>query len=212
MHVLASALTRATLTLASLALTSHAVQAQAANESSRWSMEVTGDGAFPTGKLGGAELKTGFGFGASVQARLQQHLQAYAGWEWHRFKSDELLVEESTDVEETGYTFGLRFAHPFTGEATTTRGTRAAPGYWLRAGGLINHIELEDEGGDVVSDTKHGLGWEVGAGVTVPLSDRFSLTPGVRFRSLPRDLTVGSITRSVTLNYATATVGLTFAF
>ncbi len=201
-----------TITIALLALAPSIVHAQGDRRSSRWSLEVTGDGAFPTSKLGGAKLKAGFGFGASVQARLQQHLQAYAGWEWHRFTSDEFVNSRTTDVEETGYTFGLRFAHPFTGGVTTGQGRRGAPGYWLRAGGLINHIELEDEDGDIIGDTKHGLGWEVGAGVTVPLSDRLALTPGVRFRSLPRDLSLGSTTRSVTLNYAMATVGLTFAF
>lgn len=202
----------ACISIASLALAPLAVQAQSAAEASRWSIEITGDGAFPTGKLGGAELKTGFGIGANVQARLQQHLLAYAGWEWHQFKSDELVASQTIDVEETGYTFGLRFAHPFSGEATTSGGRRFVPGYWLRAGGLLNHLELENEDGDLISDTKHGLGWEAGAGITLPISTRFALTPGVRFRSLPRDLTLGSTTRSVTLNYVMASVGFTFGF
>ncbi len=202
----------AALGVASLALAPCAVQAQAAGEGSRWAIEFTGDGAFPTGKLGGAKLETGFGLGANVQARIQRHLFAYAGWEWHRFTSDELVVSQTIDVEETGYTFGLRFAHPFSGEATVSGARRFVPGYWLRAGGLVNHIELENEDGDLISDTKHGLGWEAGAGVTLPITDRVALTPGVRFRALPRDLTLGPTTRAVTLNYVIASVGLTLAF
>mgnify|MGYP000667797189 CR=1 FL=1 len=200
------------LTLVSISLVPLTAQAQAAATPSRFAIEITGDGAFPTSKLGDAELSTGFGFGANLQVRLQMHLQAYAGWEYHHFQSEQLIASQDTDIDQTGYTFGLRFAHPFTAEATTDRRGRALPGYWVRAGALVKHIELENDAGDIISDTKHGLGWEAGAGVILPLSDRLSLTPGARFQSLTRDLTIASTTRSVTLSFATATVGLTFRF
>jgi hypothetical protein len=200
------------LTLASGALAPLTIHAQAAAAPSRLALEITADAAFPTSKLGNAKLGTGVGLGGNVQLRLQQHLQAYAGWEYQHFQTSELSAAEDIDVEETGYTFGLRFAHPFSSEATASPSGRATPGYWLRAGGLVSHLELENEAGDIVGDTGHGLGWEVGAGVLVPLGNRLSLTPGARFRSLGRDLTFGPTTRSVTLAYVTATVGLVIRF
>lgn len=169
---------------------------------SRWSGEVTGDAAFATQKLAGASLQTGGGFGANVRFRVQPHLAAYAGWEWHMQRTDELLPGQTLDLNDNGYTLGLRFEHPLAG---STAG-------WLRAGALFNHIEVEEDNGGVIHDTDHGLGWEAGAGLTIPLGARLGVTPGVRFRSLSRDITVGGRTRSSTLSYVTAGAGLAFAF
>jgi opacity protein-like surface antigen len=188
------------------------VHAQSERSGSLFSLEVTGDGAFPVSTFRGADLKTGFGLGASVRARVQEHLLAYAGWEWHTFRTDNLIASTKNDVDETGYTFGLRFEHPLRNDAIAGRGRTSGPGYWIRGGGLYNHVEIENEAGSIIGDTKHGLGWELGGGLTLPLSQRFALTPGVRYRSLSRDLTLGSGTRSATLSQVNAMVGLTIAF
>lgn len=169
---------------------------------SRWSGEVTGDAAFATQKLAGAELRTGGGFGANVRFLVQPHLAAYAGWEWHMQQTDELLPGQMLDLNDNGYTLGLRFEHPLAGP---TAG-------WLRAGALYNHIEVEEDDGSLIHDTDHGFGWEAGAGLTIPLGARLGVTPGVRFRSLSRDITVGGRTRSSTLSYLTAGAGLAFTF
>ncbi len=190
-------------------LTPLCAKAQLARETSRTSMEFLVDGAFPTNKLGDAELDAGLGFGANIRVRLQPHLLAYAGWEWKHFVTDQLVSTQELDVEETGYTFGLRFEHPLRGETSSERSTL---GYWLRAGGVFNHIEVENDDGDIVADTDHAIGWEAGGGLTVPLTARLALAPGVRFRTLSRDLSIGNTSRSVTLSYVTATVGLTVAF
>lgn len=197
-----------TLACIALAVSPLALAAQSATNSARWSVELNADGAFPIAKLGAAELSTGFGLGANFRLRLQQHLLAYAGWEYHAFSSDQILPSETADAEETGYVFGLRFEHPFRAESFTNR----SAGYWLRGGAIVKHIEIENEAGDIVSDTKHGLGYELGAGVLIPLTDRLALTPGARVQSLSRDLTVGPSTNAVTLRYVSAIVGLTINF
>jgi hypothetical protein len=166
------------------------------------SLEVTGSGVVPTQTLGGAGLGTGFGFGANVRVRFMPHLAAYAGWELHHNSSDELITGRSTGVEDTGYTLGLRFEHPLT----------AGTAYWVRAGGLYSHIELENTEGDVISDSGHGMGWEAGAGIAIPVGARVALTPGVRYRSLTRDLRVGGVPNSVTLSYVSFWAGLAFTF
>ena len=169
---------------------------------SRWSLEATGDAAFPTQTLAGADLKTGGGFGANARYRFMPHLAAYAGWEWHMQQSTQLLVGETLDLNDTGYTFGLRFEHPL---VARTAG-------WLRAGGLANHIEIENTEGVIIQDTGHGLGWEVGGGLTVPIAARLALTPGLRYRTLSRDVKVGGPTRSSTLSYVTTGIGLAYTF
>ena len=182
--------------------------ARAQSPTSRWSLELTAGGALPTSTLGGSNLATGFGVGANVRFRLQNHLATYAGWEYHHFSSDQLQATQTLDVEETGYTVGLRFEHPFRGEVLTPR----TPAYWLRGGALYDHLEVENDDGDLIGDTGHGLGWEVGAGVTLPLGDRVALTPGLRYRTLRRDLPVAGTTRAVTLSYVALGAGLVLRF
>jgi opacity protein-like surface antigen len=166
------------------------------------SLEVTGDGAMPTEKLGGAKLHNGFGFGMNVRYRVVPGVAAYGGWEWHHSRSDELRAGRTTDVEDTGYTFGIRIDHALT----------PLVGGWARAGGLYNHVELEDRDGALVADSKHGLGWELGGGLSVPITRRVALTPGVRYRSLTRDLQIGDATRSSTLSYVTLGTGIVVGF
>jgi opacity protein-like surface antigen len=175
---------------------------RAAQAQSPLSLEITADGAVPTQTLGGSDLGTGFGFGANLRYRFMPHLAAYAGWEFHHHRSDDLIGGRRTDVEDTGYTVGLRFEHPLAGRTA----------YWVRAGALYSHIELENADGDLVADSGHGVGWEGGAGLAIPLRSRLALTPGFRYRTLTRDLEIGSSTSSVTLSYLTFGTGVAITF
>lgn len=181
-----------------LALTTAPADAQ-----SPWSLDVRAGAAFPTADLGASELDTGFGFEGTVAYRFQRHLAAYGGWGYHSFGTGDAT---DTDVDETGYAFGLRFEHPFAGE------TGSGPAFRLRAGGTYNHIEVEDADGDLVADSGHGLGWEAGAGVTFPVGESVRVSPGVRYRSLSRDLTISDVTTDVDLQYVAVEVGVTWTF
>ena len=168
-----------------------------------WRFELAGGAAFTTQDLGSASLGTGFGLEGTVGYRVQPHLWAYAGWDWHRFTSEESAAADG-DFDETGYAFGLQFEHPLRGsEAVALR---------LRAGGTYNHIEVENAAGDPVADSDHGLGWEAGAGLAFRLNDRWQVTPGARFRSLSRDLALGGPETSVDLRYIAVEVGFSRRF
>jgi Outer membrane protein beta-barrel domain len=170
---------------------------------SPWRFEVAGGAAFATQELGNSSLGTGFGFEGTVGYRVQPHLWVYAGWDWHRFTSDESAAADG-DFDETGYAFGLQFEHPLRGlEAVALR---------LRAGGTYNHIEAENAAGDLVGDSDHGLGWEAGAGLAFQLNDRWQVTPGARFRSLSRDFTLGGLPTSADLRYVAVEVGFSRRF
>lgn len=126
----------------------------------RFSVEIGSEADFATQDLGAADLGTGLGLEATVGYRFMPHLSAYAGWGWRRFPADGFLSGMDMDAEETGYTFGLQFAHPL----------GATPfGYFVQAGGVYDHIEVEDNDSDLVMDTGHGLGWQLGAGIVLPL-------------------------------------------
>jgi opacity protein-like surface antigen len=83
----------------------------------------------------------------------------------------------------------------------------------VRAGGLFNHVEIEDEdAGDLIADSKHTLGFEVGGGLDVTLNDRWSLTPGVRYRRFEPNVRFNGAESSSTLSYVTVDVGLALRF
>lgn len=168
----------------------------------RWEFELRGGAAFPTADVGDLPLDTGFGFEGTFQYRFLPHVAAYAGWDWMHFAGE----TGDVDVEETGYAIGLRFEHPFRGE------TGPGLAYWLRGGATVDHIELEDEAGDITADSGHGLGWELGAGLSVPLGGHARFRPGVRYRSLSRDLDLGAGEQSVDLRYVAAEIAFGWRF
>ena len=173
---------------------------------SKWSAELRPNVNFATKDLGVAELKTGVGFEAAIGYRFMPHLGAYAGWGWNQFKSDTPATfpgSGDTEYELTGYTFGLQFIHPIAETSTS---------YLVRIGGVYSHIEVENSGGDVIADSGHGLGWEFGAGLNFDLGDQWSLRPQVGYRSLSRDLEVGTETTGVDLNYVSVGAGIVFRF
>jgi hypothetical protein len=185
----------------SLAMLTLSSQAEAQD---RWAFEVRGGGAFPTQDLGSDDLGTGVGFEATFRYLFSPHLGAYAGWGWTWFNAENSFAGADVDFEETGYTFGLRFEHPFS-DGTPVSG-------WLRAGGIYDHIELEDADGDLVADSEHGLGFEAAVGVALSLGSRWSLTPGVRYSSLSRDVEIGATTTDLDLRYLALEVGLAWVF
>lgn len=171
-----------------------------------WSAELRPNLNFATKELGNADLNTGFGFEVALGYRFMEHLGAYAGWGWNQFSSEELTFagRGDTDFEETGYTFGLQFIHPVANSEMLS--------YLFRAGGIYNHIEVENEGGDITADSGHGLGWEIGAGLQVDLGSNWNLRPQVGYRSLSRDIEIGNTSTDVDLNYISLGVGISKLF
>jgi opacity protein-like surface antigen len=176
------------------------------NAQDKWSVELRPNVNFPTKDLGNANLKTGFGFESAVGYRFMEHLGAYLGWGWNKFASDtpSFPGTGNTDFEMTGYTFGLQFIHPF--------GTSDNLSYLVRAGGIYNHIEVENDAGDITADSGHGLGWEIGAGLQIDLGSNWNLRPQLGYRALSRDIEIGNTTTDVDLNYVALGVGIAKIF
>ncbi|MGZ8558141.1 MAG: outer membrane protein [Chitinophagaceae bacterium] len=177
--------------------------AHTADAQNRWSVELRPGANFTTKNLGDANLKNGFGFEGAFAYRFIPQLAAYAGWSWNKFSADKSFAGSNVDFEETGYCFGLQFMHPI--ENSCIR-------YMIKGGGTYNHIETENRNGEIINDTGHGLGWQLGAGVAIPIGNRFSFIPEVRYRSLSRNIKIGDGSRSVDLNYISASAGLAFSF
>ena len=169
----------------------------------KWSFELRPAIHFPTKDLGTTSLKTGAGISGQIAYKFMPHLAAYGGWSWSRFTGKYAAETNKLDFEETGYCFGLQFIHPVTSSGLI---------YMLKAGATVNHIETENNSGQVINDTGHGLGWELGAGIGLRVSNRIMILPQVNYRSLSRDIKYGSVSTAVDLNYISAGVGVSFSY
>ncbi len=189
--------TKVMIAVAILAMS--AVNVFAQENEKRFGIELSGGVSFATRELGHADLKAGFGFEGIFHYRFMKHLGVYAGWGWNKFSANNSFAGSHIDFEETGYVLGLQFKHPI-GISPVS--------FYLRAGGLYNHIEIENQADNNILNTGHGLGWQLAGGVDVPLGRNWSLTPGVKFNSLSRKMTIEEVTTKLDLNYIQLRVGI----
>ena len=176
---------------------------QMTNAQNRISWEFRTGVDFATQELGNADLNTGFGFDGMLAYRFMPHTSVFGGWGWHRFTSDDSFAGSNMDFEETGYTFGLEFLHPLGNTQFD---------FYLRGGGIYNHIEVENSNGDITADSGHGLGWQIEGGLAFDLGNRWILKPGVRYRSLSRDIEIGNITAKTNLTTFNTSIGISRTF
>lgn len=169
----------------------------------QFSLTVRPAGNFPTKELANTNLKTGFGFEGTVGYKFLPHLGAYAGWGWNHFAAENSFAGADMDFEETGYSLGLQFIHPVENSKLN---------YLIGAGAIYNHIEIENNQGDIIVDSKHGWGWRAEAGIDVPVTKQLHLTPTVRYQTLSRDFTIGETKTSGDLSYVSVGVGLSWYF
>ena len=166
-----------------------------------WTVEVRPGMNLATGDLGNTSLDPGFGFEANIAYNFMEHLGVYGGWGWNKFASKDSDVE--LDFEQTGYTFGLQFIHPI-GDSNLD--------YLIRGGGIYNHIEVENSDGDIIADSGHGLGWEVGVGLNLNIGQKLDLRPQIGYRTLTQDLKMGDTSTEVDMNYIALGLGVAVSF
>ena len=169
----------------------------------RFGFELNSGLSVATKKIDGADLKPGFGFEGSLSYRFMPHLGVYGGWGWNRFAADNSFAGNDACFEETGYVFGLNFQHPIAGSNLS---------YYVRGGGLYNHIETENAGGDIIHDSKHGYGFQLAGGIDINLGSNWSLTPGLKFNSLSRETSYEGLSKQLDYQYLSARIGISKKF
>ncbi|MDA3912511.1 MAG: outer membrane beta-barrel protein [Bacteroidales bacterium] len=168
-----------------------------------FSLEFNGGPSIATNNLSGSRLNPGFGFEASILWNFMPHTGVYAGWGWNRLDSESSFVGNDACFEETGYVLGLQFKHPI-------KSTNIL--WFLRAGMLYNHIEVENAEGVIVADTGHGSGFQVVGGVDFLLGKGWSISPGIKFNSLTRSLEYEQDSQQLRYKYVSLRVGLVKSF
>lgn len=170
---------------------------------SRWTAEMRGGANVADDEFSGVELKTGSGLELGVRVRTTPNLFVYGAWDWQNRAAKTPLFGARADVEDTGFTFGVGYVVPL--------GTRVKP--WVRVGGLLSHVEIDDEPAkDQIANSGYSFGVEVAGGLEVPLNDRWSLTPGLRYRRFEPKVRFGGRESSTTLAYVAVDVGVAVKF
>ena len=189
--------TKALVSIALAIMVSATVLAQ--EDESRFGFEFSSGVSMATSKLSETTLNTGLGFEGIFHYRFLSHMGVYAGWGWNRFGADESFAGNDVCFEETGYVFGLQYKDSF-GDSSLQ--------YYLRAGGLYNHIETENSEGEIIDDTGHGLGWQLAGGIDIPLGKNWNFTPGIKFNALSRDSELDGLSRELDYNYFSLRLGI----
>jgi hypothetical protein len=146
----------------------------------------------------------GFGFGATLARNIQPHLAAYGGWDWLRFHATESFAGSDRHFQETGYTLGLRFEHPFDYESDVL--------YRIELGGTYKHVEVENVAGELIADSGHLLGVEVSGGIVVPLGRSWRVSPTIRLRSMRPEFEIEGVTSKGDLRYVGLEAGMSYRF
>jgi opacity protein-like surface antigen len=169
----------------------------------KFGIEINGDVSFVSSDLAGASLNTGLGFETILQYRFMPFTSVYGGWGWNHFNANESFAGPDTDFEQTGYILGLQFHHPI-GESPVS--------YFVRAGALYCHIETENNRGNNLSDTGHGIGWQVVGGIEVSLGKNWSLSPGLKYNSLSGETEIEGVKYQLDHRFVAARIGIVKRF
>lgn len=165
----------------------------------RFGFELNGGASFATKKIEGTSLNPGFGFEGTLHYRFMPYLGVYGGWGWNRLSSDHSQGGEDLCFEETGYVLGLYYNHPIGASAFS---------YYIRSGALYNHIETENENGEIIGDTGHGFGFQLAGGMSIDLGKNWSLTPGLKFSTLSRDIECEETHGKLDYQYISVRIGI----
>lgn len=168
-----------------------------------WSAEFRPGLNIPLIDLEDDNLEVGFGFEASISYKLMPHFKATAGWSYNNFETDQNEMKNSTRLNENSFAFGFEFKLPI---------TESPVSYYVQGAGILGQMQLLDAQKTFNERSEYGIGWQIGAGAEFDLDDRWSLRPEIRFRSLSRDVDIGSSTIDVNLDYISIGIGLSRTF
>lgn len=159
---------------------------------------------FPLGRSGmTADTEMGVGIGVNGSFAFFPGVAVYGGWDRYAFgvDDDSLLGAGEAEFVDQGFAVGGKLSLPL--------GMLVGASPWIRAGALFRTLERPGEQGTVglgaEGRSSRSVGYELGAGATIPLGLVLSFTPGVTYRSYTPDFGHGSERR---VKYVDVSMGL----
>jgi len=138
---------------------------------------------FPTGNGGVGEAENGVGFGVNATFSFLPGIAVYGGWDRVTFGAgDNVGGGSESEFVDQGFAVGGKLSLPL--------GLLVGVSPWVKGGALIRTLDLQgDDGVSLFADDESGrsTGFEVGAGVDIPLGLVLSFTPGVTYRTYKPD-------------------------
>ena len=115
------------------------------------------------------DLEVGLAFTGDVLYQFTPQVAVYAGYNYNRFAFKDT---DEADAEIKGFDAGVRFSlSPMAGFTP-----------FLKGGALYQQAAITGDGGSLSGDSE--FGFQVGGGVEVPISPRFSFTPQASFNKV----------------------------
>lgn len=164
--------------LAAVLLTILPASLMAQKDEQRGGFEVNGGLSASVPSPGETVNSVGAGAEALIHWRVVNYVGVYGGWGYNAFRNEFEPAGHRCDFEETGYVLGLQYKRPFDSTGAQV---------FIRGGLQYKHIEIEDPTGELLFDTTHGFGWQLGLGVDFPLGENWSLVPELKYSSLPEN-------------------------
>jgi hypothetical protein len=166
-----------------------------------WNISLRNGASFSTYKLNNAKLKVGVGSQACIAYKLLTNVSIYGGYGWNSFYVENSVGGDDDEYLEKGYRYGIgykQFIH------------NSNWAYQICIGGVYNHIELLNQRGESITNSKYGFGWQAETGIVIPVGQRFNITPSLRYQALSRNIDITNT--SITLNYNYISTGLSFGW
>lgn len=171
-------------------------------------VEARGGVTLPVADFGDG-ASTGWSLGGTVHWQATRVLGVYAGYEHASFGVDSLGADDAgldASVADDGFRTGVRVSLPLALARNVTP--------FVEGGLLINRtrISVTDGTSAVSIHSEWGPGFEVGAGVAIPLTPRITLTPGARFREHRGEFNNDNsdLAGTVTADYVAIDLGVSF--
>jgi len=142
---------------------------------SRWGLKFHPNLSFPVSSVNGAHPNTAFGYDITVGYKVFNNFIVHAGWGLNIFPAEKSADHKKDGYEETRFILGGQFFQSLSGSRLF---------FMIGAGGLLTHFEAENINGNIHKSMGNGSGWFAETALSYTLTERWSISPGIRYTYL----------------------------